>query len=132
MPAYDQCHPQVVRALEREGWRSAPKPQPLVAGQRPLFIDIKASRNDISIFVEVKCFTDGKGVVEELYGAIGQYLIYRSLLHQNDLLGSLYLTVSNMAYEGILHRLALATVREIGMKLIVLDLENEVVERWLE
>jgi hypothetical protein len=84
MPALDSCHPQVVRALEKAGWNVSPVPHAIrVPGRRyPLLADMRANRDEASIIVvEVKCFLDDP--IAELYVAIGQYMIYRSLLRQS-------------------------------------------------
>jgi XisH protein len=61
MPKLDQCHDQIVRALEKEGWRVRPMQEQLYTPDRAAFIDIVASRgaNGSSqeiLLVEIKCF----------------------------------------------------------------------------
>lgn len=138
MPRLDACHPQIVRALEKDEWMVAENPYVLpVAGRRRLFIDIYAERYQDSqpttiIVVEAKCFADMKGELDELYTTVGQYIIYRSLLRQKAITAPLYLAIPTHAYQGIFQQLAMPIVDEIRIKMMVVDIDREVIERWLE
>jgi hypothetical protein len=68
----------------------------------------------------------------EIYTGIGQYLIYRSLIGQSSTQLPLYLAIPNYAYHGIFKDMGMAVVNEVHMKLIVVDLNREVIEQWLE
>jgi hypothetical protein len=72
MPTLDQCHQQVVNALEKEGWVVAQKQTKLYSESRQIFIDIRAERavngNRRQIILsEVKCFPDRSDTTRELY-----------------------------------------------------------------
>jgi hypothetical protein len=59
MPALDSCHLQVVRSLEKAGWKVSPVPHAIrVPGRRnPLLADMRAVLDQSEIIVvEVKCF----------------------------------------------------------------------------
>ncbi len=133
MPPFDSCHPQVVHALEKAGWTVSPVPHAIRApGRRyPLLADQKAQRDeDKIIVVEVKCFVDDE--VTELYTAIGQYMIYRNLLRQSPSNLPVYMAIPTDAYYGIFRDMAMGVINEAQIKLIVVDLDNEVIEQWLE
>jgi len=132
MPALDKCHDQVVRALEKEGWTVASKPISLVAPERhPPLADIGAQREgDEIIVVKVKCFADDE--LYELYTAIGQYLVYRSLIRRANKTQKLYLAIPSSAYHGIFRQLGMSIVAETGIKMIVVNMNSEVIEKWLE
>jgi hypothetical protein len=58
MPALDQCHPQVVRALENDGWQVESSPYKLESGVRRSYVDLLLSRQvngtrEQAILVEV-------------------------------------------------------------------------------
>lgn len=132
MPALDQCHEQMTNALRKAGWHVDAKPYALrLTSGRRFFIDIKAQRgqNEI-IVVEVKCFADNQ--VNELYTGIGQYLIYRSLLERQGISRSLYLAIPSTAYIQIVQELAMDVITNAKIKLVVVDIDHEVVEQWLE
>lgn len=132
MPAIDQCHDQITRALRKAGWTVDAKPYVLrLTSGRRLFVDIKAQyeQNEI-IVVEVKCFVDNQ--VEELYTAIGQYLVYRNVLQRLKIHRPIYLALPVTAYYGIVDELAIEIIQEAKIKLIVVDIKNEVIEQWKE
>lgn len=133
MPKLDSCHAQVVNALEKAGWLVSMKQYPIRVPTRvtPLFADIKARRGQDTIIVaEIKCFE--RGIAEEVYTAIGQYLVYRAMMRQLGISHPLYLAIPLIAYRGIFQQLGRDVVRETTIKLIVVDIEREVIESWLE
>ncbi|MBI5667233.1 MAG: hypothetical protein HZC41_04425 [Chloroflexi bacterium] len=137
MPALDQCHQQIVHALQKDGWQVQEAPYILpVTRTRRLFIDIQAKREQQNgrqniIVVEAKCFLNMETELNDLYTAIGQYLIYRSLLRQKGLMEELYLAVPFHAFSGVFQQLAMEVVNEIRVKMIVVDLDGEVIAEWL-
>jgi hypothetical protein len=137
MPALDSCHPQVVRALEKAGWKVRNHPLVLETALSHLFIDIIAERsvelNDQEIIVvKAKCFSASKAYTVELYQAIGQYLIYRELLINLDIADPLYLAIPERAFESVFKPLAMEAILKTGIKLLVVDMEREVITQWLD
>jgi hypothetical protein len=132
MPALDQCHEQIANSLRKAGWKVDDKPYVirLISGRR-FFIDIQAQRDQNEIIVvEIKCFADNQ--INELYTGIGQYLVYRSLLERKGISRSLYLAILSTAYIQIVQELAMDIIVAEKIKLIVVDVDQEVVEQWLE
>lgn len=75
MPAFDQCHEQVVRALQKEGWRVTGEQIRLTTGKRNAFIDMRVARGfngngRTILLVEVKCFPPDSDRNGELYSAV--------------------------------------------------------------
>lgn len=137
MPALDACHHQIVHALEKAGWTVAPKPFTLASPLNNLFADIEAHRivngfEEEMIVVEAKCFQDEGAYMPDLYSAIGQYLIYQDLMKQLGLNSPLYLAIPSKVYYGIFEPLASSIVSRNEMKIIIVNLDDEVIERWLE
>jgi predicted RNA binding protein YcfA (HicA-like mRNA interferase family) len=138
MPALDLCHPQIVRALEKAGWQVTHNPLTLAYNpHRTVFADLELQHQDEDgqrtiIVVEVKCFPPHHPQTEELYVAIGQYIVYRSILREAGITTPVYLAVPGHAYEGIFTELALPIIREIQLKMIVVNLSSEVIEQWIE
>jgi XisH protein len=98
MPAVDQCHPQVVRTLEKAGWYVERRQVLIQIKKRRGYIDLRASRGENGtqqhiLLVEVKCFANSDEQTSDLYMAVGQYLVYRSMLHELHNPTSLYLCV---------------------------------------
>jgi glucose-6-phosphate 1-dehydrogenase len=137
MPALNACHSRVVLALEKAGWTVAAKPFTLASPVNNLFADIEAHRTvngfeEEMIVVEAKCFQDSGNYMPDLYSAIGQYLIYQNLMQQLGLNSPLYLAIPSKVYYGIFEPLASSIVSKNEMKIIVVNLDAEVIERWLE
>ena len=134
MPAFDSCHLQIVRALEKEGW-SISLDQFLIRIDRShrVYIDIEAHHFDSTsiMVVEIKCFQDIESETTDLYTAIGQYLIYRNLLERNAIAIPLYLAIPLEAYSGVFNRMAFPMITQNHVKMIVVDLEREVIDQWL-
>jgi hypothetical protein len=138
MPALDKCHFQVVRALQKTGWTVSEKPRYVLDEETDtfIFIDVDATQGTNGavvhrIYVEVKCFP-GHNASQELYIAFGQYLIYRTLLARQAISIPFYLAVPQTAYETIFSALVHETIRENRIKLIIVDLETETVQQWIE
>jgi hypothetical protein len=137
MPALDQCQPHVIRALNKAGWTVAPKPFVLkLSHGHTLFIDLEAAREEeagerIILLVEVKCFPEASAETSELYTAIGQYLVYRDLLKERGIEFDLYLAVPVEAYQDVFARMAVSTISENQIKMVIVDMDREVIVQWL-
>lgn len=138
MPAIDQCHHQIVHALEKAGWEVAPGPYTIpVSKGHVLHADIAAHQPSSTngqariIVVEVKCFADRLAETNELYTAIGQYLVYQSLLQPKGLAHQLYLAVPQSAFEGVFQRMGMAAVENNRIQMIVVSLATEEIVQWL-
>jgi len=137
MPALDSCHPQIVHALEKAGWQVAPNQLGLTTPMSELFVDIVARRSvEIGdqevIVVEAKCFPPGSAATTELYTALGQYLVYRELLITNSIDSPLYLAIPSRVFNTIFQAIGMTVVTKSAIKLMVVDMEREEIERWLE
>lgn len=135
MPALDNCHHQVINALKKDGWTIVPHPHVLYTPLRQFYIDIEARRGfapveQIAIF-EAKCFSLKCSQPDQLYGAIGQDLVYRDLLKVEKLEDVLYLAVPLHAFNGIFRETGMNVIVETRMKLIVFDLAKEEIVRWI-
>ena len=134
MPQLDSCHPQVVHALEKAGWDVSGDPYSLDTTLNVLFVDIEAWRTDGNpiIVVEVKCFREGTSDMTSLYNAIGQYLVYRSLLSRLRKNRVLYMALPANIYHGKFQFFGMPLVNELQINLIVVDLDKEEIEQWIE
>lgn len=136
MPAIDNCQPQVINGVRKEGWRIDKAP---LFARLDSFIDILALRSKTNngsleqiIVVEVKCFDDRVGFLDDLYRSIGQYLVYRKILRTRTSEVPIYLALPNTAYHTISQmRVILDVIHEIDMKLLVVNLDTEEIETWI-
>jgi hypothetical protein len=137
--ATDVCEPQIIRALENDGWHLVRKPLPIRTGERLLFADFTAQRvigDDAEIeeivIVEVKCFTNPEYDLQELYTTVGQYHVYRAALAFNGLKLPLYLAVPLSAYERLIEDEVVSFLFEsTAINLLIVDIEKEEIVRWL-
>jgi hypothetical protein len=136
MPILDNCHEQVANALRKASWVVADSPVFLRADGLTFFIDIQAQQVNGSIqqiiVVEVKCFLDERFDQDELYRAIGQYLLYRSVLQIRAVQLPLYLAVPSLVYERLFRKAVVQQViTDSKIKLIVVDIEHEEIIQWV-
>lgn len=132
----DQCHEQVVRALQKAGWDVDPGMYFLRVEGVTVFADIRARQINGKphqiVVVEVKCFPDNRSDMDELYRAIGQYVIYRNVLKATNKPGVPYLAIPLEAYSRLFTKKVVSmTIDELQIKLILVDIEREEIVRWV-
>jgi len=137
MPALDYCHPQIVRALEKDGWRVSDLPLRIKTSERIIYIDIEASqqvngRQQQIMLAEIKCFPDRESTTRDLYIGIGQYVIYRAVLKTADINIPLYLTLPESVFTGIFDSTVQRAIDDNKIKVVVVNLETETITRWIE
>jgi hypothetical protein len=134
LPAEDNYHSAVVRALIKDGWSIIQEQVPLRVEKRRLWIDIQATKADGTpdIFVEVKA-VEGVSAVKDLRDAVGQYILYRAALRYAKVEDySLFLAIPAHSYEGIITEpLGEIVIREADIALVVFDVETEIIIKWL-
>lgn len=137
MPRLDDCHDVIVRALEKAGWMVAPKSPRFVLKRRLMIVDIEAEkpsngRSASHILVEVKCLFEKDSGTTGIYLALGQYIMYRAMLRELKEVVDLYLAVPEAIYEAMSDSVLRRAILENEIKLIVVDLERELIKRWIE
>lgn len=137
MPRLDNCHPIVVRALEKAGWTVNDAPFKVKRLNRQIYIDVEASRRANGsrqqiLLAEVKCFPDTSSITTELYTAIGQYLIYQAMLAELSIEIPLYLAVPEETYKNEFDSVVQRAINECKMKLLIVNLEAERIIQWIE
>ncbi|MBC7810644.1 MAG: fatty-acid oxidation protein subunit alpha [Burkholderiales bacterium] len=137
MPALDQCHHQVVRALQKAGWIITNQPYNVSALDRQVYVDVRAVQSvnghrEQILLLEVKCFLDKLSITTELYIAVGQYIFYRTMLKELNDDTPLYLSVPETAYVEFFDEIVRRIMRENRIKLLIVDLKTETIVRWIE
>jgi hypothetical protein len=138
LPNVDSCQPQIIAALEKLGFRitNAPVMLRVSGGRDYIYADLRAERRsngrvDAIIIVEVKCFPDSSSFLDEFYRAVGQFQTYRQSIAFSERSETLYLAIPETAYNEIQRREVLnAVVESAGIRLIVVNLEDEEVISW--
>jgi hypothetical protein len=134
--AIDACQPQVERALQKDGWTIIASPKHLVFGDKDYFIDLELERTvgDESdtmqrITVEVKCLSiDSKR--DELYTALGQYMMYTEVLLATKVSTPLYLAIADVTYQALADLVLQQALTRISAKIVLIDFDREEVKAW--
>jgi hypothetical protein len=138
MPAIDVCEPEIIRALQKDGWQVLAKPHNIRLDERYLYADFRAGRftaegEQTIVVMEVKCFTDPKDDLDEIYKTIGQYSLYRSAMDaagDSDL--PLYLAIPEIAYHRFEAQPELwSALQNSIVKWLIVDTIQEVIFQWL-
>ena len=137
MPKLDYCHPQMVRAFHKEKWEVALTPRRIKRGKRTIHIDIEAWRNmngklQQVLLAEVKCFANRSSTTRELYSAIGQYIIYRTILAELNIAIPLYLAVPKAVYDSVFDVSVRRAMSDNTMKMVIVDLDKEIITQWID
>lgn len=138
MAQRDIYHNTVVNALKKVGWTITHDPLIIPFGGQNLFVDlgaerlIAAERAGQQIAVEIKSFLSPSGV-RDLEDALGQYMLYRSLLQRKEPDRTIYLAVPVTAYLGIFRSpVGEVAITDFALRLLVFEAEQEVIVQWIE
>jgi hypothetical protein len=136
MPAKDKAHQQVVNALRKDGWTITHDPFKVRWKTRKLLVDlgaeklIAAQKEADKIAVEIKSFV-GANDLEDLYNAIGQFILYRKALRRVDPDRVLFLAIDGKIFSQIFDDPEGESLRaEEGINLLVFDKKTEEIIRW--
>ena len=136
MPARDLYHDIVRNALIKDGWTITHDPFHIGYGDVDIYVDlaveqpIAAEKEGRKIAVEVKSFL-GYSVVRDVEQALGQYVLYRSIIEEVDSQRVLYLAVDMVAYESVLQRAGFQMiVAKNNVNIIVVELKKEEIVKW--
>ena len=136
MPARDQFHDVVRRALEADGWRITNDPYMLGFGRDVVAVDLAAERvfaaerGSELIAVEIKSFSN-PSTLHDFHAALGQYLNYQLALEAVEPTRVLYLAIPSQTYARFMERdLAKASLIRYNVRVLVYNAAQEVIERW--
>ena len=138
MPAKNIHHDAVIQALQADGWTITHDPYLFKYGGRRLFIDLGAERATIGaergserIAVEVSSFV-AASPVRDLQEAVGQFVVYRTLLTQVEPERTLFLGVPTHVYDSVLSEpLGQVVAAEVRLRILVFDPQQQKVVRWI-
>lgn len=131
-------HEACRNALIKDGWTITHDPYTLRRGRQNLFIDLgaeqplAAEQEGRKIAVEVKSLI-GSREMAEFERALGQYVLYRSLMRRIDPPRTLFLALLEPAYEEHFDSVeGLALIADESLKLIVFLQETETIAQWIQ
>ena len=139
MPARNVHHTAVIQALQADGWTITHDPLLIPCGDRRLFIDLGAERVTIGaergserIAVEIASFL-ADSPMRDLQEAVGQFVVSRALLSQEDPDRPLFLGVSTRAYDSVLSEpLGQLVAADVRLRVLVFDPQEQKVVRWIQ
>jgi hypothetical protein len=135
--AKDRYHTIVKKALIQMGWTITSDPLYIPTFKRKLEVDLGAERviaaekSNEKIAVEIKSFL-GLSEIHEFYKALGQFNYYQLALEDIDIERVLYLAVPSDIYDTLFTEpLTLKAITRYNIKIIVYNIEEEIIERWI-
>jgi hypothetical protein len=137
MPARDKYHGQFKAALIKDGWLVTDDPLYLKYGAKDMYVDlgaeevIGAEKAGRKIAVEIKSFL-GRSDMADLEMALGQFVLYRSVMEKTEPDRQLYLAVPELAYVELFEEpVGRLLIEQEKLLLIVFDPRKEEIKLWL-
>jgi len=136
MPARDYFHETVKRTLIKEGWTITHDPYHLQWGGKEMYVDLgaeqllAAERTNERIAVEVKSFL-GKSFMEDLEKALGQFVLYRSVLSYRDPERRLFLAIPFDVAKIFEEPLGQMLLENNLVRVISFDPQIEEIVKWI-
>ena len=135
--AKDIFHKTVKQALITDGWTITHDPFALPYGNQDWYVDLGAERllgaerGDEKIAVEIKSFIS-RSQIDDLENALGQYLLYRSILKREQPERVIYLAVSTTVYDGILSSpVGRVAIEDYQLKLVIFEPNEAIIQKWI-
>lgn len=137
MPADDAIKPAVVAALIKDGWTITHDPYTVRFGGIKIQADLAAERVIAAergldrIAVEIKSFSS-PSPVHDFEEALGQFLLYLSVIKRFDPGRRLYLAIDHETDETLFQRDAIrATIKDYQVARVVVRLAKEEIVSWI-
>ena len=135
--AKDRYHNLVKKALQNQDLLITNDPLYIPTFKRRLEVDLGAERligaekDNEKIAVEIKSFL-GLSEIHEFYKALGQFNYYQLALEDDQPDRVLYLAVPSDIYETLFTEpLTLKAIQRYQIKIIVYNIEDETIEKWI-
>jgi hypothetical protein len=137
MARKDLLHNPTKQSLIKAGWTITHDPLSIKFSGIDFHIDLgankilTANKGDENIAVEVKSFA-GDSPLTAFHVAVGQFLNYRLVLREKQLDYTLFLAIPENIYESFfMTQFGQLAIKEHGLRLIVIDDEEEVITQWI-
>jgi hypothetical protein len=136
MPARDTYHDAVRNALIKDGWTITDDPFHLVWGARDFYVDLGAERVMAAekagqrIAVEVKSFVSASEM-HDLELALGQFVLYRSILEEQEPERMLFLAIPAEPAEILAEPIGQLLIGKHLLRALVFDPQKEEIVRWI-
>jgi hypothetical protein len=137
MPMDDSIYLPVKNALIKDGWTVTHDPYTANFGGVRIFADLAAEkllaaeRGTERIAVEIKSFV-GPSPIHDFQEALGQFLLYFSLLKRVDQGRKLYLAISEDTNKSLFNREGIrAALNDYSVPRVVIRIVEEEVVSWI-
>jgi hypothetical protein len=136
MAAKDLHHDDVRTALVKDGWTITHDPLRLRWGKKDYYVDLGAEEVIAAevpgrkIAVEIKSFL-GPSIVDDMEKALGQYLIYRSILSRRQPDRDLFLAVPSSIAKIFEEPLGQLLLDDYDLRVLVFHPKKKEIVRWL-
>jgi hypothetical protein len=136
MPARDTYHDAARNALIKDGWTITHDPLCLAWGGKEMYVDLgaerllAAERLEQRIAVEIKSFL-GKSLLDDLEKALGQFILYRSVLAKLEPERQMVLAVPYDVAVLFDEPLGQLLLEENVVRAFSFDPVKEVIVRWI-
>jgi XisH protein len=135
--AKDLIHNLVKQALINDGWLITHDPYPIKLGGFDMEIDLgaenmlAAQRANQKIAIEVKTFA-GLSKVYDFHLVVGQFIDYRVALQVKEPDRLLFVAITEDIYEEVFELpFVQMVVKEIGMKIVVVNAQKNEITKWI-
>lgn len=137
MPARDIYHNIVKQALIKAGWEITHDPLRLQWGTKDMYVDlgaeelVAAEHQGRKIAVEIKSFL-GPSEIEDLRNALGQFILYRTILQTTEPERELYLAVREATYFALFEEpVGQLLIQQQQLQVMVFHPEQEEIIKWI-
>src|SRR5260370_32456647 len=136
MAARDLYHDDVRTALIKDAWTITHDPFRLRWGKKDYYVDLGAERviaaekSGHRIAVEIKSFL-GPSVVDDMEKALGQYLIYRSIMRRRQPDRELFLAIPSTIAKLFDEPLGQLLLEDYDLRVLVFNPKQREIIRWL-
>lgn len=136
MAAKDIYHDDVCSALIKDEWTITDDPFRLRWGKKDYYVDlgaeqvIGAEKSEHRIAVEIKSFV-GASVVDDMEKALGQYLIYRSILRRRQPDRELFLAIPKGIAKLFDEPLGQLLLDDYDLRVLVFHPKKREIIQWL-
>ena len=137
MSARDRYHECVKTALIKDGWIITHDPLRLTWGAKDMYVDLgaeqllAAEKGERRIAVEIKSFL-GSSEMDDLEKALGQFVLYRSVLAKREPDRTLFLAVTDLVLRDLFDEpIGQLIVNDESVRILGFDPKAEVITRWI-
>jgi len=135
MPRHDLYHDIVKNALTKDGWIITHDPLMLGDTELRVYADLCATKTSSSnqtqtLAIEIKVFGTYSNITE-LERAIGQYVLYRSILKHSHSLMKTYLAIPSEIYHTFFQKQIIQNlICDENIYLLIFNPHTATIEQW--